>query len=294
MRTLVRVLAIGFAAVILALMAATAIGVNNARITTSSAAALVADELVIAQLVDGVGDEQTVLNTVFYRLSRSPDPLDRDRILSDLDRADQDTDRLVAKASRSPDQASWQSLQNAMHAFTAEARRVVLIESSAANKPPSGGNNPQDTPSRDLFFRHEAVTAEVARLVDQTYARALGTQADLGQRAGDFARQSYLLVGACLLVALTCAGITVRLAARVFRQMEAQAGELSRVSFRLLDVQESTARQFSHELHDELGGSLTAIKSNLGAIAASSPAATKRVEDCKRLVDASISNVREL
>jgi len=294
MRTLVRVLAIGFAAVILALMAATAIGVNNARITTSSAAALVADELVIAQLVDGVGDEQTVLNTVFYRLSRSPDPLDRDRILSDLDRADQDTDRLVAKASRSPDQASWQSLQNAMHAFTAEARRVVLIESSAANKPPSGGNNPQDTPSRDLFFRHEAVTAEVARLVDQTYARALATQADLGQRAGDFARQSYLLVGACLLVALTCAGITVRLAARVFRQMEAQAGELSRVSFRLLDVQESTARQFSHELHDELGGSLTAIKSNLGAIAASSPAATKRVEDCKRLVDASISNVREL
>ena len=97
-----------------------------------------------------------------------------------------------------------------------------------------------------------------------------------------------------MLVALTCAGITVRLATRVFREMEAQAGELSRVSFRLLDVQESTARQFSHELHDELGGSLTAIKSNLGAIAASSPAATKRVEDCKRLVDASISNVREL
>jgi signal transduction histidine kinase len=287
MRTLVRVLAIGFAAVILALMAATAIGVNNARVTTGSAAALVADELVIAQLVDGVGDEQTVLNTVFYRLSRGPGQLDRERILSDLDRTDQDTDRLVAKAAGSPNQASWRSLQNAMHAFTAEARRVVSIGSSSGSQTP-------DTPSRDLFFRHEAVTAEVARLVDQTYARALNTQADLERQAADFARQSYVLVGACLIVALICAGITVRLALRVFRQMEQQAGELNRVSFRLLDVQESTARQFSHELHDELGGSLTAIKSNLGAIAASSPAVTKRVEDCTRLVDESISNVREL
>ena len=285
MRPLVRVLAAGFAAVFLALTVATAIGVNNARLATQGAAALVADELVIARLVDGVGDEQEVLNTVFYRLSRGPDQrgpdqLDRQRILSDLDRADGNTDALVQRATTRPDQASWQSLQKAMHSFTAEARRLV-----AKGGPPDSG---------DLFFRHEAVTAEVARLVDLTYARALGTQQDLEKSASDFARQSYVLVAVCLAIALICAGITVRMAARVFRQMEAQASELSRVSFRLLEVQESTARQFSHELHDELGGSLTAIKSNLVAIAASSPAAAKRVEDCTRLVDESISNVREL
>ncbi len=61
-------------------------------------------------------------------------------------------------------------------------------------------------------------------------------------------------------MALVFAAVTVRIAARVFRQMESQTGELSRVSFRMLETQESTARRFSHELHDELGGSLTAIK----------------------------------
>jgi signal transduction histidine kinase len=280
MRTLVRVLAIGFAAVIVALMAATAIGVNNARQATQGAAALVEDELVIARLVDGVGDEQEVLNTVFYRLSRAPEQVDRQRILSDLERSDQATDELVARAVNSPDLASWQSLQESMHAFTAEARRIL-----SADKPAD---------SSDLFFRHEAVTAEVARLVDLTYAQALATQRSLEQSAKDFTRQSFVLVAVCLIIALISAGVTVRLATGVFQQMEAQARELSRVSFRLLEVQESTARQFSHELHDELGGSLTAIKSNLGAIAAAAPAASKRVEDCTRLVDESISNVREL
>jgi len=68
--------------------------------------------------------------------------------------------------------------------------------------------------------------------------------------------------------------------------MEAQAGELSRVSFRMLETQEATARRFSHELHDELGGSLTAIKANLTN---SGP-----IEDSIKLVDDAIANVRTL
>jgi signal transduction histidine kinase len=75
--------------------------------------------------------------------------------------------------------------------------------------------------------------------------------------------------------------------------MEGQAGELSRVSFRMLEIQESVARRFAHELHDELGGSLTAIKTNLAALAAD-PADSARLEDCTKLVETSISNVREL
>jgi signal transduction histidine kinase len=61
----------------------------------------------------------------------------------------------------------------------------------------------------------------------------------------------------------------------------------------MLESQESTARRFSHELHDELGGSLTAIKSNLTAIAGD-PTDQARIEDCMKLVEESISNVREL
>jgi signal transduction histidine kinase len=154
-----------------------------------------------------------------------------------------------------------------------------------------------DAVSRDLLSRHEAVTAEVARLVDLSYAHAVETRERVDRETETLARETEILVVACLLIALVCAIVTVRIAARVFRQMEAQTSELSRVSFRLLETQESTARRFAHELHDELGGSLTAIKSNLTAIAHSLNGASAdraRVDDCVKLVDTSISSVREL
>jgi signal transduction histidine kinase len=151
----------------------------------------------------------------------------------------------------------------------------------------------QRAASRDLFLRHEAVTTAVARLVDLTYARAVETRSNMDRQSEKLVEESAILIGASFLIALVAAIVTVRIAARVFRQMESQTGELSRVSFRLLETQESTARRFSHELHDELGGSLTAIKSNLTAIAAN-PSDRARVEDCMKLVDQSISNVREL
>jgi signal transduction histidine kinase len=118
----------------------------------------------------------------------------------------------------------------------------------------------------------------------------------INSRTDRLGAETAALVGGCLLVALGCAFLTVRIAARVFRKMELQASELSRVSFRMLELQESVARRFSHELHDELGGSLTAMKTNLAVLAANGlePGARARVEDCNKLVDESIANVREL
>jgi signal transduction histidine kinase len=61
-----------------------------------------------------------------------------------------------------------------------------------------------------------------------------------------------------------------------------------------LENQESTARRFSHELHDELGQSLTAVKANLMALNGDHPQQQARVEDCVRLVEEAIGNVRQL
>jgi two-component system sensor histidine kinase UhpB len=92
---------------------------------------------------------------------------------------------------------------------------------------------------------------------------------------------------------LVCSAFTVRLTAQLLHRMEWQESELGRVSWHMLEDQESTARRFSHELHDELGQSLTAIKANLSALRLEgSPAA--RIEDCVRLVDESIGNVRQM
>jgi signal transduction histidine kinase len=66
----------------------------------------------------------------------------------------------------------------------------------------------------------------------------------------------------------------------------------------MLADQESIARRFSHELHDELGQTLAAVKSNLASSPRGSgdPAAerARRLEDSMRLVDDAIRNVRQL
>jgi two-component system sensor histidine kinase UhpB len=76
--------------------------------------------------------------------------------------------------------------------------------------------------------------------------------------------------------------------------LEWQAGELSRVSWNLLEKQETTARRFSHELHDELGQSLTAVKANLVSLVEHANGGRAQLDDCLHLVDEAIVNVREL
>jgi signal transduction histidine kinase len=62
----------------------------------------------------------------------------------------------------------------------------------------------------------------------------------------------------------------------------------------MLENQEATARRFSHELHDELGQSLSAIKTNLTALGSGSNGHGARLNDCLHLVDEAIGNVREM
>ena len=281
MRTLVRVLVIGFTAVIALLVAAAAIGVNNAHSVARTSADLVSNQLIIASLMDEVEREQQVLNSTFFRMAGAPSSLNREDALADLDQTDKRMSELLAQAGGGGDHELWQKLDEAAHAFSKEARKLL------------NRRQPGELSSLDLFFMHQDVTSVAAQLVDLSYERAQTTQQRVEQQAADLAAESAGLVGGCLAVALGCALVTVRLAARAFRKMEEQTGELSRVSFRMLEAQESVARRFAHELHDELGGSLTAIKTNLAVLAAN-PADQARMEDCLKLVDDSIGNVREL
>jgi signal transduction histidine kinase len=276
MRTLLRVLVIGFAVVIALLAAAAVIGVHNARSITASTAGLVADQLVITRLLDEVEREQGALNAAFYRMSRAPENVDRAKVLAALDETGGQVAALVEQARGGPDEKAWNELEHAVLDFSTEARQLL-----AHTKAPGFSQ-------RDLFVRHEEVTFVVAHLADLSYARAADTRRRVDAQTASIVTESVLLIGGCLLVALVSAVVTVRIAARVFRQMEAQTSELSRVSFRMLETQEATARRFSHELHDELGGSLTAIKTNL------TNADPQRIEDSIKLVDDAISNVREL
>ena len=129
-------------------------------------------------------------------------------------------------------------------------------------------------------------------LLDSSEQRVTEIEKRIEQQTRQLAESSRLLLGICLGLALVCAGLTVKFAGNSIRRMEWQANELSRVSWHMLQDQESAARRFSHELHDELGQSLAAVKANLTS---NSPQdwGPRRI-DCVQLVDDAIANVREL
>jgi signal transduction histidine kinase len=278
MRALIRVLAIGFTAVIVSLAAAAFIGANNVRSIARFASDVVTDQLAVTQLLDEVEQEQRVLNACFFRDAGLVDPQQE---LSGLEQTDREIARLADQAGSGPDHQMWQNLRGATADFSSEARRLL------------SGEKTREASTRDLLLRYQAVTAFAATLVDVTYQRVGDAQQTISARTARLAAESSALDGGALVLALGCAFFTVRIAAGLFRQMQSQTGELSRVSFRLLQVQEEVARRFAHELHDELGGSLTAIKSDLAALAAD-PFDKSRLEDSVKLVEQSISNVREL
>jgi hypothetical protein len=78
-KKLLRVLVLGFSAVIVLLVAAAFVGVNSAQLIKQSTAELVRSELVTTRLIDELQREQDTLNATFYKLSRGPETVDRDR-----------------------------------------------------------------------------------------------------------------------------------------------------------------------------------------------------------------------
>ncbi len=94
---------------------------------------------------------------------------------------------------------------------------------------------------------------------------------------------------------LFCATWAVRASAGLFSKLRQQASELARLQYQFIETQEETARRFSHELHDELGQVMTAVKANLAALRdAQRPAVPAKVHDCLVLVDRAIADVREM
>lgn len=281
-KKLLRVLVLGFSAVIVLLVAAAFVGVNSAQLIKESTAELVRSELVTTRLIDELQREQDTLNATFYRLSRGPELVDRARALAQLDAADQAVGRIVQEAAGTPQANLWRQLDTATRAFSSEARRLLALR------------NVPNYSSRDLLRRNEEVTDLVAKLISSNYNRAIAAQSRIDQRSASLVNESVLLLGGCLLLAVLCAICTVRITTVLFRKMESQASDLTRVTWHMLGNQETVARRFSHELHDELGQSLTAIKANLLALESNNHPDPARLEDCKHLVDEAVQNVREM
>ncbi len=279
---LLRVLIAGFSLVIVLLLTGAFIGIRNIHSIKDNAARLVEEQQVTNKLLEEVHRQQASLSEVFSIPARDPDSVDYAKILAQLDEANRDIGRIVAEGAQTSQRGLYDQLQQTSAAFSAEARRLLAVE------------EPETFSSQDLFRDHEAFISVVAKLIEASYHRAVAAQFQIDHRSERLVKESAAFLAACLALALISTVLTVRLTARLLRRMEWQESELGRVSWHLLEDQESTARRFSHELHDELGQSLTALKANLAALGAEGGLDRSRLEDCLHLVDESIGNVRQM
>jgi len=271
-----RVLVIGFASVIVLLSVGGSVAFHSIISIRDNAATLVREEHVTRRLIEDLQEEQKTLSAVFYSLTRDPDTADAAEISRSLDQTERNLQHIEAEAQPTPAQkALWTELLESSHAFAAEARRI------------GGARSPE------LFRLHEEVVLRISRLVGEGFQTITDAEVEIDRRTERFNRESVTLLCASLGLAMVCSIFTVRLTRQLFRNMAWQESELARVSWQMLAGQESIARRFSHELHDELGQTLAAVKANLAAVprAAGSDA---RLADTTRLVDDAIRNVRQL
>ncbi len=279
-RNLLRVLIGGFTLVMVLLLASAAISIHNSREIQQQAEELVREQSLTARLINQMRLEQATLNAVFYQLTRDPDSMDRGDLIRQLDAASETLSRVAANASTTPESALWSRLDRSALAFSGEARRLIASD------------NLSDDSIRDLFKLHDEVAAVVRQLATASSERARGVEVKITTEARSTASESLWLLGVSIILSLLCAIVTVRSTTTLFRNMEHQATELSRVSWHMLQGQEESARRFSHELHDELGQSLAALKANTNAVTRDNLEVRKA--DCLGLIDEAISNVREL
>src|ERR1700733_15644796 len=99
-------------------MAAGFIGLKSAQLIQENSAEIVHNGLITTRLIDELQREQETLNAAFDKLSRGPELYERERLLTQLDDADQAVERIVAEAAGTPQAELWRPLSTALPRFS--------------------------------------------------------------------------------------------------------------------------------------------------------------------------------
>ncbi|HEX4748103.1 MAG TPA: sensor histidine kinase [Bryobacteraceae bacterium] len=150
----------------------------------------------------------------------------------------------------------------------------------------------RDVVGRDeLLHQIDQARAKMNSALESAYEQAELLRESIYQEGHGLLRWTLWLFAGCVGLSLLCSLWVARASAMLFSKLEQQSAELVQMQYQFLETQEETARRFSHELHDELGQTLTAIKANLSAMRNGQE---DRLEDCMHLVDRAIQDVREM
>lgn len=278
-RKALRIVAAGFALVIVLLLGAAVGAVNSARSIRETANELAKEQLTLTQLVNELQLEQAALSSLAHRYFRHGQSLDKDRLVTILNQLETLLERLLVDPSIAADREAARHLRESAHGFSEQARIVAGTAISS------------DDMDR-LFEAHSRMLDDVSKLMEASSNRSVQAETRIAVQSEDALSQALVWIGSAGLLSAICAFFTIRAEGRIFAKMRWQEGELGRVSWQMLQGQEVTLRRFSHELHDDLGQSLTAIRA---VIENTTPETLDRSrDDCLGLVDESVTNVREL
>jgi signal transduction histidine kinase len=123
-------------------------------------------------------------------------------------------------------------------------------------------------------------------------ARGAQVEALIVRQSQDLIDGLAWVLGLCFVLAACTASITIWIIQRAFAKLEWQATELAHVSWHMIDGHEKMARRYSHEMHDELGQSLSGLRRMLSRVPGSEFGAIR--EECVAIVDEVLQNVRKL
>lgn len=281
-RYVLRVLALGFLLVMVLLGTAGLIAVRQSQGIRHGVEQMARDQFLIARLRQDVQSEENTMTGVLHQFAQFElKRADLAKLLQELDESDRQISRLGPEVRSLADAELWADLDRGVKAFTQESHR--LLES---HEPV------QRDKLETLFLHHGQVVELVNKLIKSSSEHLTKTEHELEQQSQALSDDSTLLLGSSTVLAAICAILTIAFARKSIQRIRWQSEELSRVSWHMLQTQEQAARRFSHELHDELGQSLAAVRSNLTK--GSTQDLPSLRADCLHLVDESIANVREL
>ncbi len=271
----------GFGLVVILLGIAGLVAVRDSHDIRKNAARLVQEQLLVARLLHEVQAEEDALAMIVHKLVREVNEGDREERIKDLRKADLAVSKLAQEARNTVHAKDWKDLAEATDDFSGKAQAALKYNGETSQAEMEG-----------LISSHEVVVKLIHDLILHSTKHLAEVDQEIGLQLQELADESAVLLGSCLLLSGVCAAGTILFVRHSIRRLEWQQDELSRVSWHMLQTQEETARRFSHELHDELGQSLAAVRSNL--VRRGDESFELRRADCVTLVDQAIANVREL
>jgi len=218
-----------------------------------------------------------------------------DRLRRDMDDA---LHRFGASAATPETDEERDQLQRAIADFGAVADRVFALAGAGQVA------EARAMTETELDGKRAVVSEIVARLLvlnDQAQAEAAARTIAVYENVR---RDILLLTAALFLLALGTGLYTFQGSRKIFarlhhlaEQLEVRSGQLRKLSWKLIDVQEGTLRQVARDLHDEFGQILTAVGVMLNRVGRLAPEGDGRLvgelADVERIVEGALQKVRD-